>query len=297
MLKFLAFAAMAVVWGLTWIAAKNATTVAPPMLVGAVRLVIAAACFLAWSLAARLPLRIDRPARLVASALLINTGCYSFLFWGVARAPSGLAAIVNLSLIPIFSMTIGALYGEERVTRRRIAAIALGSAGLALLFGTRDGGSDGRVVVLGLGAIAVATLCYAWGAIISKPLVRAMPPVALAFWQTTIGGVALMAVAAGMEGIDVAALSSLTRGPALAGIAFLVVFGSLVGFSVYLWLLREWGAFRAGLYAFVSPIIAVSTGILWAGEPFGLVEALGMAILLASAALVIRRDRRPAVAS
>lgn len=296
MIRFAAFAAMSVTWGLTWIAAKAATAVSPPMLLAGVRLAIAAMCFLLWSKVAGYSLKVSAWGRVTAAALLINTVCYGFLFWGVARAPTGLAAIVNLALIPVFSMLIGAAYGEERITRRRITSLALGSVGLVMLFSAQvSGNADGAEITLGLGAVVIATGAYAWGAIVSKPLVRAMAPVALAFWETLIGGAALLVLSLMFERPGTADLVALTHGPALAGLAFLVGFGSLVAFSVYLWLLREWGAFRAGLYAFVSPVIAVTVGVIWAGEAFGWREALGMAVLFGAAALVIGRE--PAAAT
>ena len=190
-------------------------------------------------------------------------------------------------------MLVGALYGEETISVRRIGAVALGALGLVLLFSTRDGDAarDGTQVGLGLAAVVVATLSYAWGAIISKPLVREMPPVAVAFWQTLIGGVSLLAISAVFEPVGMGALAGLLQGRALAGIAFLVLGGSLIGFSVYLWLLREWGAFRAGLYAFVSPIIAVGVGVIWAGESFGPWEGVGMAIMFGATALVVKPEK------
>jgi len=137
--------------------------------------------------------------------------------------------------------------------------------------------------------VVLGTLSYAWGAIVSKPLVREMQPVAVAFWETLIGGLALLAVSWVLE--PAPAYTALLAGRPLAGLAFLVLGGSLVGFLVYLWLLREWGAFRAGLYAFVSPIIAVAVGVLWAGESFGVWEGVGMAIMLGATALVVQPDR------
>lgn len=295
-MRLLAFGAMAVVWGLTWIAARWAVEAAPPIFVAGCRLLGAAACFLVWCLVARLDLTLDRVGRMIAASLLINTVCYSFLFWGVAHTPTGLSAIVNLSLIPIFSMLVGALYSEERISARRIGAVALGGAGLALLFATRGrSNADESRIALGLAAVVVATLGYAWGAIISKPLVRTMPPVAVAFWQTLIGAASLVPLSVAIEGFDPAWLSALTQPRAFGGLAFLAIGGSLVGFSVYLWLLREWGAFRAGLYAFVSPAIAVAVGVVWNGESFGWREALGMAVMLGATALVAKPEPETAL--
>ena len=284
---------MATVWGLTWIAAKWAFEAAPPILVAALRFICATLCFAVWAAIARLPLATRQPGRLVWSGLLLNTGCYSLVFWGVAHSPTGLAAIINLSLIPVFSMGIGALYGEEVVTRRRIVALGIGIAGLLLLFATRAGGGsvEGGSVLLGLLAVVAGTLAYAWGAIVAKPVVREIPPISLAFWHTLIGGLSLLPISLALEGFDPAWLGGLAHGRPLAGLAFLVLGGSLVGFSAYLWILREWGAFRAGLYSFVSPIIAVSSGVAIMGEPFGLSEAAGMAVMLTATAIVIRPER------
>ena len=293
MIRLVAFAAMSIVWGLTWIAAKWAFEAAPPVFVAGLRLVCASACFFVWARLAGLRLAVTQPVRLLLSALLINTGCYSLLFWGVDHSPTGLAAVINLSLIPVFSMGIGALVGEERVTGRRIAALAVGAAGLVLLFRSRPAGfgRDEAGIALGLAAVVAGTFSYAWGAIVSKPLVREMPPVALAFWSTGLGGLALLPVAVAIEGFDMAYLTRFAQPRPLAGFLFLIGAGSMVGFSVYLWLLREWGAFRAGLYAFVSPIIAVGLGVVVQGEPFGWAQALGMAIMLTATALVIRPER------
>ncbi|MCJ2125899.1 EamA family transporter [Methylobacterium sp. J-077] len=73
----------------------------------------------------------------------------------------------------------------------------------------------------------------------------------------------------------------------LVCLGVMVIGGSLIAFSIFLWLVRDWGAFRAGLYAFVSPVIAVTIGILYAHEPFGWAEASGMGIMLAAAALAL----------
>ena len=293
-LRFAAFGAMALTWGLTWIAAKWATEAAPPVLVAGLRLLLACPLFALWCRVAGLSFWTPDPVRLLLSGLLINTGCYSFLFWGVARTPTGLAAIVNLSLIPVFSMLIGAAYREERTTRRRLGAVALGAFGLLLLFRERLAGTTGTTggdeTAVGLAAVVAGTVFYAWGAIVSKPLLRAMPPVALAAWQTGIGGAGLLLASALLERPGPADALALASGRPLAGFLFLVGAGSLVGFSIYLWLLREWGAFRAGLYAFVSPAVAVAVGSVALGEPFGVAEATGMAVMLTATALVLRPE-------
>jgi drug/metabolite transporter (DMT)-like permease len=286
------FALMALIWGLTWLPMKLASEVVPPIFLAAVRFLLAGSCFLVIVLARGLPLRTGLFGRVVGASLLITTGCYGFLFWGVALAPSGLSATVNLALMPIFLVAIGALYGQERITKRRAGAIALGIAGLVLLFSGRTGAAQsGTAAALGLAAVAVGTVCYAWGSVISRPLTQSMPPLVLAFWESLIGGLGLVPVSILVEGYDPARFAALGDGRAVLGLGVLVLGGSLVAFSVYLWLVRDWGPFRAGLYAFVSPIIAVAVGVVYAQEPFGWAEALGMAIMLAATALSLAEPK------
>jgi drug/metabolite transporter (DMT)-like permease len=286
MSRIVAFAAMALIWGLTWLPMKLASEVVPPIFLATTRFLLAGACFLVIALARRLPLAPVGFGRVVAASLLITTGCYSFLFWGVARAPTGLSAIVNMALMPIFLIGIGFAYGQERMTMRRAGAIGLGIVGLVFLFSGRTGTSaDGSSAALGLVAVAIGTLSYAWGSVISRPLAHAMPPLVLAFWETLIGALGLVPVSLIVEGYDPGRLLALTDGRAILGLSVLVLGGSLVGFSIFLWLVRDWGAFRAGLYSFVSPIVAVAIGAVYAAEPFGPAEALGMVLMLAATAL------------
>lgn len=283
---------MALIWGFTWLPMKLASEAVPPIFLAATRFVLAAPCFLAIMLAQGISPRTGQFGRVVVSALLITTGCYSFLFWGVARAPTGLSAIVNLALLPIFLVMIGALYGQERITRRRIGAIGLGIAGLVLLFSGRTGTTeDSAMAAIGLAAVVAGTVCYAWGSVISRPLTQSMPPPALAFWQSLIGGLGLVPISLAVEGYDPARFAALADGRAILGLSVLVLGGSLIAFSIFLWLVRDWGAFRAGLYSFVSPVIAVAVGVVYANEPFGWPEALGMGIMLAATALSLSESK------
>lgn len=288
-----AFAGMALIWGLTWLPMKIASEAVPPIFLAMMRFLLAGLCYLAFILAKGLPLKMVQPGRVVVASLLITTGCYSLLFWGVARAPTGLSSIVNLSLMPIFLILVGALYGQERITPRRLGAIALGVLGLVMLFSGRTGtAQDGALI--GLAAVALATLSYAWGGVVSRPLMQTMHPITLAFWETSIGALGLIPVSLLVEGNDPAYFAGLTDERAIMGLAILVLGGSLGGFSIYLWLVRDWGAFRAGLYSFVSPVVAVAVGVAFANEAFGWPEAIGMAVMLSATALALTEGKRAA---
>jgi drug/metabolite transporter (DMT)-like permease len=291
-----AFALMALIWGLTWLPMKIASEAVPPIFLAAIRFLLAGLCYSGFILVKGLPLRAEQPWRVISASLLITTVSYSLLFWGVARAPTGISSIVNLALTPIFVILIAALYGQERITKRRVGAIGLGILGLVMLFSGRAGSAQDDAT-LGLAAVAAATLSYAWGGVISRPLMQAMHPITLAFWETSIGALGLIPLSLLVEGYDSSYFTGLMDGRALFGLSILVLGGSLGGFSIYLWLVRDWGAFRAGLYSFVSPVVAVAVGVVFANEAFGWPEALGMGVMLGATALALTEGKRATVSA
>ena len=288
------FAVMCLVWGLTWWPVKVGAAHVPPIFLAAARFTIAGALMLAW--AGRDAWKVPRSARtrLLATALLVNTGNYALLFWGVARAPTGLAAIVNFGTIPVFSLLASRWLEGAPIALRQVAAIGLGGIGLGLLFATRAMGALGAAPassaeLWGLAAIALGTWLYCSGAVLSRPLAARLPVLALAGWQTLIGGVGLSAVSFALEPVEARHFRELVSLPTLTALAFLVAAGSLAGFTIYMKLLRDWGAFRAGLYAFVSPVIAVAVGVFALGEGFGWAEGLGALLMFGAAAIALKK--------
>jgi len=288
------FLVMCLVWGLTWWPVKVGAAHVPPIFLAAARFMLAGALMLAW--AGRDAANVPRSARrrLLATGLLVNTGNYALLFWGIARAPTGLSAIVNFATIPVFSLLASRWLEGEPVARRQLAAIALGTLGLALLFATRAWSPLGSAPAApaelwGLAAIALGTLLYCVGAVLSRPIATTMPVLTLAGWQTLIGGVGLSVLSLALEPVEPGHFRELATWPTFPALAFLVVAGSLAGFTIYMRLLRDWGAFRAGLYAFVSPVIAVGVGVAVLNERFGEAEGLGAVLMFGAAAIALRK--------
>lgn len=288
------FAVMCLVWGLTWLPIKVASAHVPPVFLAAVRFSLAGVLMLLW--AGKDVLAVPRSAwpRVVGTALLVNTGNYTLLFWGTAHAPTGLAAIVNFATIPIYTLLASRMIEGNGITRRQLAAIALGTAGLGFLFATRALGglsaSQGDPLEFwGLVAVALGTLLYCVGAVLSRRIAGTMPTLTLAGWQTMIGGIGLTVIALMVEPIGPQHLVALTQWPVWPCVIFLVVGGSLMGFTIYMRLLRDWGAFRAGLYAFVSPAVAVGVGVAALSEPFGWAEGVGALLMFGAAAIALKR--------
>ncbi|MEN5081400.1 EamA family transporter [Bosea sp. TWI1241] len=287
------FALMCLVWGLTWLPVKVGVQHVPPVFLAAARFLIAGVLMLLIAGPRRFAVPSGLHGRVLLTALMLNTGNYALLFWGTAKAPTGLAAIVNFATIPLFTIIAARLVAGEAIGPRKLAAIGLGTVGLGFLFATRAfgaaAGAADPLEIWGLAAIAAGTALYCVGAVLSRPMMNDVPTLTLAGWQTLIGGVGLALVSLALEPVTMAHVRALASWPVLPALAFLVVGGSLIGFTVYMRLVGAWGAFRAGLYAFVSPAIAVGAGVVALGEPFGPSEALGAALMFAAAAVALRR--------
>ena len=207
-------------------------------------------------------------------------------------APSGLSGLVNLALIPVLLTMLAASTGEERPTWRHAAALAIGCLGLVGLFWTRLG-SGGGASGIGFAAIIAGTACYCIGSVVSRPLVGPVEPLALTLVQAAIGGVALLVLSLAIEPISAQTVTALAKPAALGSVLFLAVFGTIVAYTIYLLLLREWGTVRAGLYAFVSPIVALGAGAWLFGETIGAPEITGAVLLLVAAAVALLRPQKP----
>jgi drug/metabolite transporter (DMT)-like permease len=134
----------------------------------------------------------------------------------------------------------------------------------------------------------VSALSYSFGSVLARPLLKTYSAFLLSGLMLLGGGLVLLFGALGFERGATQALSGRWGTAAWAGWIFLVVFGSLMAFTIFLQLVEEWGASRAGAYAFVSPAIAVVLGVLVFDEVVTLVDALGMATMLAGAWLTLK---------
>jgi drug/metabolite transporter (DMT)-like permease len=283
------FLVMCIVWGLTWIAIKLGVAAIPPLLFAGTRFTAAGAILLVWqAVAARseaAPLQIRRGdwRGMLIVSLLVIVATYSLLFWGMRNVASGLAAVLNLAFMPIALFGIGLAYGEERFTARQLVAVALGVIGLVVLFRPTTGSAGrGSGELWGMAAILAGTLAYCWGSVLSRKLLRAYEPVLVSGVTCLAGGVMLLVLSLALERIDAPTLRELLSPEIAASWLFLVVFGSLGAFTIYLRLVRDWGTAKAGMYAFVSPAIAVLVGIALSGETARASDFIGMALMLAA---------------
>jgi len=275
------FGLMSLIWGLSWMATATGVRAIPPLFFAGSRFVVAGLLMLALHRARGGALHIDNWPRLWLIALLSSALTNGLMFWAVQYLDSGIGAVMNMSLIPLLLLVVGVLYRQERFTARGLGGIALGFVGLYLLFPPTGPRFADPQALAGAAGIVIGTVCYAWGAIMARPMLVAQPPMLLGGYIALLGGVILMPISLALE--PMTNLARLFEPPILAAWLFMVLAASLIAYTAFLALLRDWGPARAGLYSYISPVIAVIAGALFLGERITAIDVLAMAVLLLAA--------------
>jgi len=300
-LNLLLFWLLCLIWGSTWIATKAGLEVLPPLFMAGTRFIAAGAVLLILRARSH-PWRVDKVdlPRLALVTALIVVVCYGCLFWGAARVDTGTAAVLNMGLIPIALHGFGMMLGEEAASRRKVLAIIAGITGLIILFGPTAmsawelNGGRSEQALAGAAAVALSSVVYGAASVLMRPLLRRYEPIDLSGVMNAAGGIVLLGVSLAVEPGAAVAWRGDWGASAWGGWLFLVFGGSLVAYTIYLRLLRDFGVTRAGMYAFVSPVIAVLLGVFGQGERLTVLECSGMVILLGAAWLTISVDRHSA---
>jgi drug/metabolite transporter (DMT)-like permease len=209
--------------------------------------------------------------------------------WAEYRVASGIAALV-VGIVPCFVVLLEWLRpGGARPTAGVVAGLLLGLAGLAWLLGPDAIMGGGRVDVLGVVALVLASLTWAIGSLYAQKV--AVPSAfLLSGMQMLTGGGALLVLGTALGepwSYDLTAISARS----VLGWAYLIVFGSIVGFSAYIWLLRVSTPARVSTYAYVNPVVAVFLGWLLADEPLTLRTLVAAAVIVSGVVLITRARR------
>ena len=290
----LAFAIIYLVWGSTFYAIRVGVNEVPPFLLAGMRFTAAGLLLFAWTMARREPS--PTPRQWVSAAILgfmIFVIDYGLLFWAEKRVPSGIAAVI-LATIPAFmALSEIVLLRTQRLTARLATALGIGIAGVAVLM-NRSAGLGGAPVDR-TGALALIVAAIGWS--IASALTRLLPlPESKAMSsgaQMLSGGVMLFVASAALgefRGFRFAAVS----GKAWFALAYLIVAGSIVGFTAYVWLIHRESPTKVGTYAYVNPVVAVIVGYFLGGEALGARTILGTLLVLVSVLVITTaRAKKP----
>jgi drug/metabolite transporter (DMT)-like permease len=194
---------------------------------------------------------------------------------------------------PIGLFGLAILLGQEQPTWRHALALMLGVGGLVLLFSANADMTGNTMELWGAASIVAASLAYCLGSVLSRPLLDEVTPLQLTAAQGLVGAVELTALSLAVEPVSLDTVKALLAPAPLAGLLFLVLAGTFVAYTIFLRLVRDWGAPRAGLYSFVSPVVALVLGAVVFGEPLTWREMSGAAIMLLAAWIAVMRRAVP----
>jgi drug/metabolite transporter (DMT)-like permease len=303
-LVLIAFALVYIVWGSTYLAIRVGIESFPPLLLAGTRHLITGLILyplLRWKTGVR-PNASHWRMSFITGFLLLFVGNGGVCI-AERTVPSGVTALL-VATVSLWMVLVDWLRpGGTRPAPRVMAGLILGFGGLALLVGPKNLGGSGRVDPLGVGILAIASLAWASGSVYSKHAGGLSgSPLLGAAMQSLSGGVALWIagiVSGEARGFHFAAV---TQRSWLA-LAYLIAFGSMVGFTAYIYILKKSTATRVATYAFVNPVVALFLGWLLLGESITLRTVIAAAVILTAVLLVITARhpepapaRRPAAA-
>jgi drug/metabolite transporter (DMT)-like permease len=283
----LAFAALYTIWGSTYFAIQIAGAAMPPLLMAATRFLVAGAVLLAWCALSGAIKPGDFRMPKLAAAFVVGFGLMLVGNGGVAlavqRIPTGISAVI-VALTPMWLVLFDWAQRGRRPNNAVFLGIALGVAGIAALKLAEEP-TGARLDLIGILINVVATIGWAFGSIWGRTAPRPASPVVACAIQMLAGGVILGVVSAFVESwsqVDVAALP----GRFWAAWGYLVVFGSLCGFTAYIWLLQNVSAAKVGTYAYVNPIVALAIGAGLNDEVFTPTQAIACGLILAGVVVI-----------
>lgn len=282
----LAFAIIYFVWGSTFLAIRVGVREVPPFLLAGMRFLAAGIVLYLWMRARGTPSPSAREwgaASLLA--VLIFVFDYGLLFWAERRVPSGIAAVM-MAMIPVFMALAEILFlRTQRLTFRLGTALLVGMAGVAVLVGHTMSLGEAPVDPAGAFALIVASISWSAAASLSRklplPAAKAMSSGA----QMLAGGVLLTMTAALLGEFRGFHIQAVSREAWLA-LAYLIVAGSIVGFTAYVWLIHHESPTKVGTYAYVNPVVAVLVGYFFGGEAIGPRTVAGTVLVLVSVVVI-----------
>ena len=293
----LAFAIIYFVWGSTFLFIRVGVREVPPFLFASMRFLVAGGVLFAWMRLKGTPSPSRREwisATILATCIFVFD--YGLLFWAEQRVPSGIAAVM-MATIPFFmALSEILILRTQKLTFRLALALLVGIGGVSVLVSRSLSLRLGETPIDPAGAVALVIAAISWSIASSLTRKLALPEskAMSSGAQMLAGGILLAIVAAILgefRGFRVQSVSS----SAWFALAYLIVAGSLIGFTAYVWLIHHESPTKVGTYAYVNPVVAVIVGYFLGGETVGSRTLLGTLLVLVSVVVITTtRARKPA---
>ena len=290
----LAFAIIYLVWGSTFLAIRIGVEEVPPFLLAGMRFVIAGSILSAWMRAKRTVFPTMREWLSVSLlAVLFFVLDYGLVFWAEVRVPSGITAVMMATIPAFMALSEILILRTQRLTLRLGIALLVGIGGVAVLVSRSASFGDAPINTFGAVALLVAGISWAVGSALTRKLPLPSDKAMSSGAQMLVGGVLLTLTAASLgefRGFHVQAVSQ----RAWIALAYLIVAGSIVAFTAYVWLIHHESPTKVGTYAYVNPVVAVVLGYLFAGEALSLRTVFGTTLILVSVLVITTMSKKQA---
>src|SRR5450631_1290589 len=287
-----AFAIIYFVWGSTFLAIRVGVHEVPPLLFAAMRFLTAGILLFGWTIARREQSPNGRQwISVFLLAFLIFVVDYGLLFWAEQRVPSGIAAVM-MAVIPAFMALFEIIFlRTQRLTVRLCVALLIGFAGVAVLMSHSFNLGGAPIDRLGAVALIVGSMSWSIASVLSRKLQLPESKVMSSGAQMLAGGVMLTLGAAALgefRNFHPAMVSN----RAWFSLFYLIVAGSIIGFTAYVWLIHHESPTKVGTYAYVNPVVAVLVGYFLGGEAIGPRTIAGTLLVLVSVVVITTTPAR-----
>jgi drug/metabolite transporter (DMT)-like permease len=282
----LAFAIIYFVWGSTFLAIRVGVREVPPLILAAMRFLVAGVVLYGWMMARgeRSPSgRQWMSASLLGMVIFVFD--YGLLFWAEQRVPSGIAAVM-LATIPVFMALSEIIFlRTQKLTVRLVLALLVGIGGVAVLMSHSLTLADEPIDKRGAVALMFASISWSIASTLARKVPLPPSKVMSSGAQMLAGGVFLAFTAAGLGEFHNFHPGLVSRGAWLA-LVYLIVAGSIIGFTAYVWLIHHESPTKVATYAYVNPIVAVVVGYFLGGETLSVRTILGTLFVLISVVVI-----------
>ena len=292
----LAFAIIYLVWGSTFLAIRIGVREVPPFLLAGMRFLVAGLILCGWMMARgeRSP-SIRQWASVILIAFMIFVLDYGLLFWAEQRVPSGIAAVM-MATIPVFMALSEIIFlRTQKATIRLALALLIGIGGVSVLMSSSLNLGGAPIDSRGAVALIIASFNWSLGSALMRKLPLPHSKVMSSGAQMLAGGVLLILAAAALGEFRNFSPSAVSR-EAWLSLVYLIVAGSIVGFTAYVWLLHHESPTKVGTYAYVNPVVAVLIGYFFGGEALGLRTILGTLLVLISVVVITTTRSKKGIA-
>ena len=286
----LAFAAVYLIWGSTYLAIRFAIETVPPFLVGGFRFIIAGSlmyAFLRMRGVARPTGTHWRSAFIIGPLLL--TGGNGGIVWSEQFVPSGVVALM-VACVPLWMLLLAWLRGGSPPSAREWFGVAMGLIGVSMLVSLGGVQAAGSVSLLAALVMLCSTLSWSVGSMFAREAPLPSSPLLASAMEMLIGGAGMLLIALLRGEFTQLASSSVSMRSALS-IVYLAGFGSIIAFSAYKWLLSRVSPALVGTYAFVNPVVAVALGWAFASEALTSRTLLAMAVIVGAVVMISLKPR------